>query len=257
MAVESEPMEYTDEAIDSTAALVGAAGGAGATRLSVEAGAALARDGRRVAVFDVALGTQGLADYVDGSIGTDLTELLVDPDVRTREATVEYLTAGRGELHLCPARAAFERIARAKTTEAAGRLESAIRDAGVAFDHVIVDTPPVATNPAVAAVTSTERVGVVAPATPRGADALQRTRGRLADVGTEADLVVTNRGDGPADADIAVPESERADPADAPVCDLGSGGPFEDAVVELACELFETDVERSEGSGVIGGLLER
>lgn len=262
---EPEGLTYAESGVDveaseaATAALVGAAGGAGTTRLSVEVGAALARDGRRVVVFDAALGTQGLADYVEGSVGTDLTDRLVDPDVGTRAATVEYLTAGPGELRVCPARAAFERIARAKTTEAARRFESAIREAGVAYDHVVVDTPPVATNPAVAAVTSVERVGVVAPSSPRGADAVQRVRGRLADVGTEADLVVANRagGDHPVDADLAVPESEETDPVDAPVCDLGSGGSFEDAVVELACELFETDVERSDAPGVIGGLIDR
>jgi len=253
-------MEHTEEAVESTAALVGAAGGAGATRLSVEVGAALAGDGRRVVVFDAALGTQGLCDYVEGSIGTDFTELLVDPGIRTEAATVEYLTAGSGELQLCPARGAFERVARAKTPEAAGRLESTIRDAGVAFDHVVVDTPPVATNPAVAAVAAVERVGVVTPGTPRGADALQRTRGRLADVGTAPDLVVANRAgeDHPiGDADVVVPEYVEADPADAPVCDPVSGGPFEDAVVELAGELFGIDLGTPEEPGVIGGLLDR
>jgi MinD-like ATPase involved in chromosome partitioning or flagellar assembly len=253
-------MDYTVEEIDSTAAVVGATGGAGTTRLTVEVGAALARDGRRVAVFDAAFGTQGLGDYVDGSIGTDVTDMLTDPGVRARDAMVEYLTAGRGELHLCPARAAFEGIARAKTAEAAGRFESAIRDAGVSFDHVIVDTPPIASNPAVAAVTSVERVAVVTPGSPRGADALQRTHARLADVGTDPDLIVANRAkaDHPVDgADVVVPTDAADDPADAPVCDLGSGSPFENAIVEIARELFHADVETEEDAGVIGSLIDR
>ncbi|PSQ57111.1 hypothetical protein BRD18_07905 [Halobacteriales archaeon SW_7_71_33] len=48
------------------AALVGAAGGAGTTRLTVETGALLARGGERVAVFDAAFDTQGMVDHVEG-----------------------------------------------------------------------------------------------------------------------------------------------------------------------------------------------
>lgn len=252
-------MDHTDEEIASTAALVGATGGAGTTRLCVEVGGALARNGQRVIVFDAAIATQGLADYVNGSIETDVTALMEAPDVRTRDVAVGYHVAGPGELFLCPARASFQRIASAKTTAAAQRFEPAIRDAGVSFDHVIVDTPPVASNPAVAAVTAVDRVGVVTPATPRGVDALQRTRGRLADVGTAADVVVANRGtDHPVgDADVTIPECDATHPTDAPVSDREGAGAFERAVVVLATELFDTDLPIPEETGLIGGLLDR
>lgn len=55
--------------IPTTIALVGATGGAGTTRLSLELAAALATDGRDVAVLDAAFATQGLSDYVSGTLG--------------------------------------------------------------------------------------------------------------------------------------------------------------------------------------------
>ncbi len=69
-----------------TLALVGAAGGAGTTRLAVESAATLAQTGRDVAVIDAAFGTQGLADYVDGRIETDVTALVTDDGVELADA---------------------------------------------------------------------------------------------------------------------------------------------------------------------------
>lgn len=64
-----------------TAALVGAVGGAGTTRLAVEVGALLAADGDAVAVLDAAFATQGLGDYLDGRLDPDLTALVTDRDL--------------------------------------------------------------------------------------------------------------------------------------------------------------------------------
>ena len=214
---------------DSIAALVGATGGAGTTRLAVELGATLARDGREVAILDAAFATEGLARHVSGRIDPDLTELVTDDGTGTadrplsdglREHPATADLAGR--LALCPARAPFERLARAKTADAARRFEDRIAEAAATFDHVLVDTPPVAANQAVAAVTAADQVAVVTPASERGVDAVQRARGRVADVGASVDVVVANRADADhpdenADAehplrsaDAAIPESQAA-----------------------------------------------
>ncbi|MFC6730175.1 ParA family protein, partial [Natronoarchaeum mannanilyticum] len=75
-----------------TAALVGTAGGAGATRLTAEVGATLARDDRSVAVLDVAFATQGLAQHVPGRIETDVVDLVTDDDPRPSDAAVDLRT---------------------------------------------------------------------------------------------------------------------------------------------------------------------
>lgn len=235
-----------------TGAIVGAAGGVGATRLTVEVGAILARDGERVAVFDAALDTQGMVDYVEGRVSPDATELMTDDAVTPAAAMTERSVPG-GELHLCPARASFGDLARAKTPEAARRLEATLLDADEAFDRVLVDVPPLASNPAVSAVTAADRVAVVAPPGSRGVDAVQRIRGRLADVGVGADLVVANRGDPDGlDADATVPEGP-SEVAAAPTSADGDGA-FAAGVAALAEELFECDLGIDFESR---GLLER
>jgi septum site-determining protein MinD len=200
-------------------ALVGAAGGAGTTRLAVECGATLARTGREVAVFDAAYGTQGLADYVDGELTTDVTALV------TGEADLEAALYRReldvpGGLTFCPARAPFERLARAKTAGAAEQLEEQLAAAALSHDVVIVDVPPIASNQAVAAVDAADRVTAVVPDSERGGDALARLRGRLSDVGSSTDVVVANfADDGPAvAADARVPTSEAVSPVECPAC---------------------------------------
>ncbi|WP_135829840.1 ParA family protein [Halorussus halobius] len=218
-----------------TAALVGATGGAGTTRLALEFGATLARDGRDVAILDAAFATEGLARHVSGRVDPDLTELLVDDDpVAADRLLAEGLdehpvTAElSGRLELGPARAPFERLARAKTAEAAQRFGTLLDEAGGEFDHVLVDVPPVAENQAVAAVTAADRVAVLAPASERGVDALQRTRGRVADVGASVDAVVANRapeGHPVRSADATVPESEATTVDGAPA---SVGGPEAD-----------------------------
>lgn len=241
-------------------ALVGATGGAGTTRLSLEAGALLARTGERVAVFDAALDTQGLADHVPGRVGADVVELVTgdaDPADALVELDADGVTGGEGTVHVAPVRAPFDGVARAKTETAARRLETTLREAADRFDRVLVDTPPVGSNPAVAAVTAADRVGVVTPATGRGLDAVQRVRGRIEDVGGDVDAVVGNRAPPgvPVETgfDAVVPESEVTAPGAVPVAGGGDGAfsaGVADAVaatvgVELAVE-FET-----------GGYLDR
>jgi cellulose biosynthesis protein BcsQ len=215
-----------------TTALVGATGGAGTTRTTVELAATLARDGRDVAVLDAAYATQGLAHYLAGRLDPDLTALVTDREAPLAGGLVDLDTDAsvevEGRVACCPAAAPFERLARAKTPEAARRLEDRIEEAAATFDHVLVDTPPVASNQAVAAATSVDRVVLVAPGTQHGADALQRMRARLRDLGTDADATLSTRGTVD-DADAVVPESDVTTPDAAPAC-LTPTGEFAPAV---------------------------
>jgi MinD-like ATPase involved in chromosome partitioning or flagellar assembly len=228
-------------------AVVGATGGAGTTRLVVETAAVLARDGRDVAVFDAAFATQGLAQYVPGRIDVDATRLLTDDAVAPSEALVDLDANAPGRVAACPVRASFTELADAKTAAAAERFDAVLRETADAFDHVLVDVPPVAANPHVAAVTAVDRVAVVAPDGDRGADALPRLRDRLRDLDAAApgDLVVANRvADSPVVADpaVAVPESDVVDPTSAPVCDAATGA-FPRAVRDLAERAFDADLD--------------
>ena len=125
-----------------TLALVGATGGAGTTRTAVELAALGARDGRDVAVIDAAFTTQGLSEYVTGRIDTDCTSLVTDDTgaplsaatypitIDTDSPTGDDGSAGLpGRVDAIPARAPFERLARAKTAEAAQKLEGRIDEA--------------------------------------------------------------------------------------------------------------------------------
>ena len=145
---------------DRTCALVGAAGGVGTTRLTLECASLLAADGRDVAVLDAAYGTQGLADHTPGRIDPDVTALCLD-DVPLAEGLVDLDVDGAGRLAVCPARAPFERLARAKAPEAAKGFEDRITEAARAFDAVLVDTPPVAANQAVAGVKADQKAVTV------------------------------------------------------------------------------------------------
>lgn len=233
-----------------TLALVGAAGGAGTTRTAVELAAMGARDGRDVAVVDAAFTTQGLSEYVSGRIGTDLTALVTDEtDAPLSDAAYAPATDASppGTVTLVPARAPFERVARAKTAEAARELEDRVAAASETHDAVIVDVAPVAANEAVAAVTTADRVAGVYPATPHGRDALQRLRGRVADVGhtVEATVAVETRGVDPTDADAGADAAllPSTDPAvaSAPVAATGHDD-YSVAIAEAYGHLFETAV---------------
>lgn len=120
------------------------------------------------------------------------------------EATDDTGSEPNGQAVAVPARAAFERLARAKTVEASQRLASRIERADERFDHVLVDVPPVAANPAVAAVTTADRRVAVAPGTQHGADARRRLADRLADLDTTLESTVAVESPLPA-ADAVVP----------------------------------------------------
>jgi cellulose biosynthesis protein BcsQ len=253
-----------------TLALVGATGGAGTTRTAVELAAVGARAGHDVVVVDAAFATQGLSEYVSGRIGTDLTTLLTDePDASLSAAT--YPIAVDDDAHdgldgradVVPTRAPFERVARAKTAEAARALERRIDEAAAAYDTVIVDTPPVASNQAVAVVTTVDRVAAVRPATPHGRDALARLHGRVADVGgsvdatiavTRTDTTATDTGASPnaaLDASIGPTDSSiAAAPTTATATGAYTGG-----VVDAYEALFDTALDLEfDRSGVFDRL---
>lgn len=228
---------------------VGAVGGAGTTRLTVETAATLARDGRSVAVLDAAYATQGLADHVQGRIDPDVTALVTE-DRPVEEGLVELPVDAPGRVACCPAYAPFERLARAKTPDAAQRLERLAESAAREYDHVLLDTPPVAANQSVAAVTVADRVAVVTPGTTRGVDALARTRDRVADLGAAVDASVATRVETTSAADVTVPESEVTEPAAVPVCDTADGA-FAAGVAAAA----ETTLGVSLDVAFDGGLL--
>ncbi|WP_302082093.1 AAA family ATPase [Salinibaculum rarum] len=239
-----------------TLALVGAAGGAGTTRLAVEIGATLTRTGRDVAVVDAAYETQGLADYVE-TIDADVTALVTD-DAQLDSVVQPAGLETPGQLSLYPARAPFERLARAKTAGAAERLEKQIAAIALSHDVVVVDTPPVATNQAVAAVNAADRIVAVTPDSARGEDALARLSGRLQDVGESLDAVLANFTDEEAvvtDADARVPVAETTAPARCPSC-LDTETAFAPAVADAAEAALDVTLSLEfESSGRLDGLL--
>ena len=271
-----------------TLALVGATGGAGTTRTAVELAAMGARDGDDVAVVDAAFTTQGLSEYVVGRIDPDLTALLTeDPDAALSAAAYPIAGTGAsaerpgfrdgsgddasdrdapdfpGRVDAVPARAPFERVARAKTAEAARKLERRIDEAATTYDAVVVDAAPVGSNEAVAAATTVDRAVAVRPATAHGRDAAQRLRGRIADVGgsLDATLAVERAGaDGEGDeerddGDSGVVRVPATDPeiGSAPTAATG-----EDAYARAIAAAYETAFDASLGVEFPDpGLVER
>ena len=266
-----------------TLAVIGATGGAGTTRTAVELAAMGARDGRDVAVVDAAFTTQGLSEYVSGRIDPDLTALLTDdPDAALSAAASPIAgtrTGGRreadegtgaggdgdavlpGRVDAVPARAPFERVARAKTAEAGRKLERRIDEAATTYDAVVVDAAPVGSNEAVAAATSVDRAVAVRPATAHGRDATQRLRGRIADVGGGLDATLAVERSGADDdeeerggdaAVVRVPETDSAAAA-APTAAAGNHA-YAQAIATAYETAFDTslDVEFPES-----GLIDR
>ncbi|PSQ05871.1 cell division inhibitor [Halobacteriales archaeon QS_6_71_20] len=225
-----------------TLALVGAVGGAGTTRTAVECAAALARAGRDVAVLDAAYATQGLSELVDGRIDPDVTALCLDPERPLADGLYGLDLPVGGRVALAPARAPFERVARAKAAEPARAFEERVAEAGREFDHVLVDAPPIAANQAVAAVHAVDRVALVAPDTDHGVDGVHRQLDALRDVDApDTDpltVAVGATGDG-LDADAVVPSGPPR-LTDAPAC-LGDDR-FAEAVVDAAGTLVGTEL---------------
>mgnify|MGYP000102449901 CR=1 FL=1 len=238
-----------------TLALVGAAGGVGTTRLTVECAATLARAGRDVVVVDAAFATQGMAAYLGQRVDGDATALATGA-AQIGETLHEESGHLPGRLAVCPAQGPFEQLARAKTHEAAERLGDQIAAASLGHDAVLVDVPPVAANQAVAAVEAVQTVAVVTEDTERGVRALARQRERLADVDRPSDCAVANRaGDGFVDADLTVPESGVRAPRSCPVCaDPPGEGAFAPAVAETVETLLGVSLELEFGGQ---GLLTR
>jgi cellulose biosynthesis protein BcsQ len=234
-----------------TTALVGATGGAGTTRLCVEFAALLAREGEDVCVLDAAYATQGLAQYVTGRIDPDVTALCVEERPLTDGLADPFFDAP-GRVAFCPAFAPFERVARAKTPDAAREFERRVDEAAERFDRVLLDVPPVAANQSVAAATTADRRVLVTPDTRRGADALPRMAGRLRDVDAPADVELSNRGDAVVErADVHVPAGPDG-VGDAPA--VFADETFAEGVAAAAEVVFGVEVER-EASGLLGGLL--
>jgi MinD-like ATPase involved in chromosome partitioning or flagellar assembly len=259
-----------------TGALVGATGGAGTTRLTLETAGLLAREGDTVAVFDAAFATQGLGDALAESLDPDLTSVLTE-QATLAEAAVDLSVPGvdagadddetpvePGTVTCYPTAAPFTRLAEAKTAAAARRFETLLSDVADEVDYVLCDTPPVAANQSVSAVSAVDRVGVVAPATTRGADDVARTEARLADLGVESDLVVANEGVTPGtvpetvDADVTVPAAETTTLADAPSV-LTDAATLRPAVADLAERLLDAEVTvpDKDDAGRLAGVLER
>lgn len=227
-----------------SAAIVGAAGGVGTTRLCVEMASVLAQTGRSIAVLDAALETQGLAGYVPGPLDPDMTAVMRD-DAHLEAAFTELPAQTTGTVSVCPAYASFSALAKAKTTDAAGRFEAVLDRAGASYDVVLIDTSPIASNPAVAAVTAADRVTTVTRGTEAGADALQRMAGRLQDVGAGHDVAIVNRAsqDHPvSSADVRVPESQIASHTRAPAV-LTNERTIEPAVTEAIESVFTLKLE--------------
>jgi septum site-determining protein MinD len=239
-----------------TLALVGAAGGVGTTRLTVESAATLARAGCDVAVFDAAFATQGLAVSLDPPVDADATALCTG-EASLNESLSEYPVDLPGRLAVCPAQAGFEQLARAKTPAAAERLGDSIAAASLAHDVVLVDVPPVAANQALAAVEAVETVGLVTTDSERGARALARGRERLTEVGTAPDAVVANRADaGHVDADYTVPVTDARAPDACPVCVAPDGAaPFAAAVAGTVEGLLDRSLGLTFDQGVLTRLV--
>lgn len=236
--------------------MIGAAGGVGTTRLTLEVGATLAADGRDTIIVDAALDTQGLAAHVAGPIEPDVTTLVTEGG-DLEDGLLTYPTETAGSLRLCPAHAPFTRIAAAKAPEAAERLGTLIADATSLAEHVVVDVPPLASNTAVGGAAAADRRALITPATIRGRDALSRSLGSLADLGMGADLVVANRakGDDLDDADLAIPESVQTDVPKSPSA-LSDEAGFGSAMSALTESLYAITLDVDLSAGLAGTARE-
>ncbi len=231
-------------------AVVGAVGGAGTTRTCLALAGILARDGRSVVILDAAYATQGLSDHVPGRIAPDMTALVVD-DLSLASGLIEFDTPA-GRLACCPARAPFERLARAKAPPAARRFGELIEAATESFDHVLVDTPPVASNQAIAAVTGVDRIAVVTPANRPGTDGRVRTHDRLADLGCDEPVTIRTNVESDETGDGRLPPPDATDPSRTPTVVRGAD-PFTIAVADAVETVFDTalDITIETGRGLL------
>ncbi len=216
-------------------ALVGAAGGVGTTRTTLELGATLTQAGLSVIILDGAYTTQGLADHVPGSIVPDMMAV-ASGDATLREGLIEIETA-TGSLSVCPAFGPFDRLARAKAPANARQFGTLIESATNESDVVLIDCPPVGANQAIAAVTTAEQTLILTPAG-RPASRLRMIE-RLADLGvTEPRIVVT--GDHTADR-LCVGIPSETDPAETPTTETETSQ-YTTEIATLARELFSLEL---------------
>lgn len=234
-------------------AMVGAAGGVGTTRLTVECGATLARAGRDVAMFDAALATQGLRSYVEGDISPDVTALMTE-NAALGDVLSDMAVDLPGTLAVAPAYAPFERLARAQTAGAAQHFERQLAAASLSHDVVLVDTPPIDGNQSVATVNAAEHIALVTADSPRGRDALSLAHARLDDLGESADTVLRNHATGQLSEGLPIPESDVTEEADAPVCATPDDS-FAPAVGEAVGDFLDTSLDiKYPTGGRLGGL---
>lgn len=221
-------------------ALVGAAGGAGTTRLAVETAGRITARGETAVLVDTDFATQGLAEYVPGQFPTDIVGALCD------QRPIETVTSPLSVDHTPPPQAApsfagLSRVATALETDAAAHLSEELSALTDTYEHVLVDTPMPVTNPAIAAVAAADTVGVVFPRSVRGIESLHRTAGFLNDIDVAAGVQLSNacRQPSPPEdpADIAVPELDRVPPRDAPTTAQGGvGAEAIDTLIEAVTE---------------------
>jgi septum site-determining protein MinD len=229
-----------------TVAFVGAAGGVGTTALTLACGTLLAGEGNDTAILDAAYGTQGLSDHITGRIDPDMTTLCLE-DVPLEEGLLDLPIDGAGRLTACPAHAPFGRLARAKTADAAQRFERRIDEATRHFEYVLIDVPPLATNPGVAAATAAETVVVVAD-DDRADSTVPRTEDRLADIGADRSLTVVTRTSAHPDADVALSPFEGETPASDP------GSDAYDDLIDVITATTDVAIERADSGGFLEAL---
>lgn len=172
-----------------TTAFVGATGGAGTTRLTIECATLCAASGADVAVLDLAIDTQGIASYTDAALDPELTAVLTE-DAPIDQAMVTLSTSTTGTVSLCPSRASVVQIAAAKTEDAADQLMPVIDQLSTEYDWLLLDIPPAVHNLALAGLQAADSRLVVTPATQCGADALRRMEGRFRDLDCDLSGVI-------------------------------------------------------------------
>lgn len=233
---------------------VGTVGGSGTTRSVLEIGGLLARTGAAVLVIDLDFATQGLSRYVEGSVPVDSTALVADPDHDLESAIHDKAVDGAGRLGVIPSVSPFVTIADAKTETAGARVSERLAEATERADWVLLDVPPVVSNQAIGAVTAADLTVAVISPNERGIDALQRERGRLADVGTAFDgVLAVGSGAVPPDADAHIPALPDAVPEYRPATLEGTGS-FTEAVAQATDTLLPEAVEAPTSKSTLGRL---
>ncbi len=241
-----------------TVALVGAAGGVGTTRLTVECGATLARTGRDVAIFDSAFHTQGLRDYPHRTGTRDATALATGE--ATLEETLVICEPGlSGRLTLCPATTTMGQFQQTTSPEAADRFATTVAGAALSRDAVLIDVPPTVTPLSRAVLGIADLIVLVTTETPRGTRALSRHQQRLHELGHPPDCVLFNHADTTLQDAIAVPTSNQSDPYDCPTCaEPGRDESFARAVTDAVESVFTLSIAQHQTeSGLLKRLLGR